>query len=102
MKEDINMRKLLNKLFEWLGYKLLSKNEYDAMNLTLNDVCNAIIEDRYAFTKICVVYQFQEDYDGYMVMLNGIHAVKFFPFGDDKDYAYLCADELCDMLNQKI
>ena len=24
--------------------------------------------------------------------------IKFFPFGDDKEYAKLCAEELCEML----
>ena len=57
------MKKIINKLFEWLGYKLLSKNEYDAMNLTLEDCIDMIMKDRYAFTKICGVYQYQEDYD---------------------------------------
>ena len=40
------MKKLINKLFEWLGYKLLSQKEYEAMNLTLRDIVNAIIKDR--------------------------------------------------------
>lgn len=96
------MKKIINKIFEWLGYKLLSQKEYDAMNLTLEDCIDMILKDRYAFTKICNVYQFVEDYDGYMVMLNSVHAVKFFPFGDDKEYAKLCAEELCEKLNERI
>lgn len=28
--------------------------------------------------------------------------IKSFPFGDDKEYAKLCAEELCEMLNSKI
>lgn len=96
------MKKIINKIFEWFGYKLLSQKEYNAMNLTFEDCIDMILKDRCAFTKICGVYQFQEDYDGYMVMLNGIHAVKFFPFGDDKEYAKLCAEELCEKLNEKI
>lgn len=29
------------------------------------------------------------------------HLIKVFPFGDDMEYARLCAEELCEMLNQK-
>ena len=28
--------------------------------------------------------------------------IKSFPFGDDKQYAKLCAEELCEMLNSKM
>ena len=28
--------------------------------------------------------------------------IKSFPFGDDKEYARLCAEELCEMLNSKM
>lgn len=28
--------------------------------------------------------------------------IKSFPFGGDKEYAKLCAEELCEMLNSKI
>lgn len=95
------MRKIFNKLFEWLGYKLLSQKEYDAMNLNLRDIVNAIIKDRINVIKHCTKYQIVEDTDGYMVICD-TYAVKFFPYGDDKEYARLCAVELCEMLNQKI
>lgn len=95
------MKKLINKLFEWLGYKLLSQKEYEAMNLTLRDIVNAIIKDRINVIKQCTKYQIVEDTDGYMVICD-TYAIKFFPFNDDKEYAKLCAEELCEMLNQKI
>lgn len=95
------MKKLLNKLFEWLGYKLLSQKEYDAMNLTLHDVAVMIIKDRINYIKQYGVSQIVEEDDGYMVSQE-CYAVKFFPFNDDKEYAKLCAEELCEMLNQKI
>jgi hypothetical protein len=28
--------------------------------------------------------------------------VKHIPFGDDKEYAKLCAEELCEKLNERI
>ena len=28
--------------------------------------------------------------------------IKSFPFGDDREYARLCAEELCEMLNSKM
>lgn len=28
--------------------------------------------------------------------------IKSFPFGDDREYARLCAEELCEILNSKI
>lgn len=95
------MKKLINKLFEWLGYKLLSQKEYDAMNLTLRDVAVMIIKDRINHIKQDGVSQIVEEDDGYMV-LRECYAIKFFPFNNDKEYAKLCAEELCDMLNEKI
>lgn len=29
------------------------------------------------------------------------HLIKVFPFGDDRAYAHLCAEELCEIINQK-
>ena len=95
------MKKLINKLFEWLGYKLLSQKEYEAMNLTLRDIVNAIIKDRINIIKHLAKYQIVEDTDGYMVICD-TYAIKFFPFGDDKEYARLCAEELCEKLNERI
>lgn len=95
------MRKIINKLFEWLGYKLLSQKEYEAMNLTLRDIVNEVIKDRINVIKHWAKYQIVEDTDGYMIICDA-YAIKFFPFGDDADYALLCAEELCEMLNQKI
>lgn len=44
-------------------------------------------------------------YDLYLVSIDtpdGVCPIKAFPFGDDKEYAKLCAEELCEMLNNKI
>lgn len=95
------MKKLINKLFEWLGYKLLSQKEYDAMNLTLLDMAVMILKDRINYIKLDGVYQIVKEDDGYMVSRE-CYAVKFFPFGDDKEYAKLCAEELCEKLNERI
>ena len=37
-----------------------------------------------------------------MQMDNFMLPIKSFPFGDDEQYAKLCAEELCEMLNSKI
>lgn len=44
-------------------------------------------------------------YDLYIVSIDtpeGVCPIKVFPFGDDKEYARLCAEELCEMLNSKM
>lgn len=44
-------------------------------------------------------------YDLYLVSIetpDGICPIKAFPFGDDQEYARLCAEELCEMLNSKM
>ena len=49
-------------------------------------------------------YVIYEDEAFYVVLLeiNNIKIpVKSFPFGDDKEYAKLCAEELCDKLNEE-
>lgn len=52
-----------------------------------------------------VEYIYRETYGAYCV--NVIDGDRFFPikifnFGDDKEYARLCAEELCEMLNSKM
>ena len=38
----------------------------------------------------------------YMISENTSFPIKIFPFGDDMEYALLCAEELCEKLNEKI
>ena len=44
----------------------------------------------------------REEY--FVLILNRytLFPIKIFPFGDDKEYARLCAEELCEMLNSKM
>ena len=37
-----------------------------------------------------------------MLFDNDIIPIKSFPFGDDEQYAKLCAEELCEKLNERI
>lgn len=50
-------------------------------------------------------YSVHVGYDFYVVSINTFYCpypIKIFPFGDDEQYAKLCAEELCEMLNSKI
>lgn len=92
--------KLLNKILKKFGYRIMSDKDYNAMNLTLKGITSAIIMDRINYIKKVSNYNIVEETDGYMVTCE-CHAVKFFPFNDDKEFAKLLAEELCEMLNQK-
>ena len=99
------MKKYINKLFERLGYvpkryKLLQ--EEDEFFITNHRECS--LDGLNYFT---VSRRYEKDLRiGYMVMqhcLGTSHCwiVKFFPDNDDKAYARICAEELCEMLNEK-
>lgn len=99
------MKKIINKLFEWLGYVpkiqlYQAKEKY--LNVLLFD--EVIVKDQQAYI-VCEI----PNYNCYAVAILGVttnqfhkRIVKSFPFSDDKEYAKLCAEELCEMLNQKI
>lgn len=51
------------------------------------------------------IYSVTVGYDFYVVSINTSYCpypIKVFPFGDDKEYARVCAEELCEMLNSKM
>lgn len=52
-----------------------------------------------------VEYTYREIFGAYCVdVIDGdiFFPIKIFKFGDDKQYAKLCAEELCEMLNSKM
>ena len=62
--------------------------------------CNAVILSNKDFQ-----FDILELYDKYVVCVvdnNKSLPIKVFPFGDDKEYARLCAEELCEILNSKM
>lgn len=110
------MRKLINKLFEWLGY--VSKAEVAKLEYLLNKYEKVINQTRenkeylirhilngqakayYYWNKISenewrfVVYVGCEMHIPHNVVKSYV--------SDDFDYAKLCASELCEMLNERI
>lgn len=99
------MKKLINKLFEWLGY---------VPKIQLHEVIEQLLNQR-LFEEQTVkeqqVYTMSDapDYNCYIVTILGVanyrfhkRVVKSFPYGDDKEYARLCAEELCEKLNERI
>ena len=91
------MKKLINKLFEWLGYVPKEKS----------------IEKRVSWAHKAVfnhqtgIYHVVELKDNYLVALLEEYGYTYFPikmfaFNGDKKSARLCAEGLCEMLNQKI
>ena len=110
------MKEIINKLFEWLGYMPkveVAKLEYsiskyetliDQMQENREYLIRQILNEQskayYHWSKISenewrfVVYV---DCDRHIP-----HNVVKSYVSDDFDYAKLCAEELCEMLNQKI
>ena len=59
----------------------------------------------YIMTQTNPTYSVTVGYGFYVVSMNtpyGEYPIKIFNFGDDKEYARLCAEELCEMLNSKM
>ena len=97
------MKKYINKLFEWLGYEPKGKcKEYQA-----------ILDNYYAMGDeiklgVCEYQTFEAQnkffVSAYSDTLGQHRIIKVFPKGDTEDsadYARICAEELCDMLNEK-
>lgn len=97
------MKKIINKLFEWFGYVPKGKCEE----------CEAIVNNinvMDAEIKLGIIeYQTFECNDkifvtAYSDILGKHRIIKVFRKGDTEDsadYARICAEELCDMLNEK-
>ena len=111
------MKKIINKLFEWLGYvpkkHHVPKSTYEelldtAENLQLlADWYDIAVKDirtgkvKYAiaeFHRSYLVFYTTDNTEEYGVTYN----IKEFPFDiRDKAFARLCAEELCEKLNEK-
>lgn len=99
------MKKLLNKLFERLGYVprfqlYQAEEKYYDVRLFEEQIVKG--QQVYAVSELA-------DYNCYAVAVLGVtknrfhkRIVKSFPFNDDKEYAKLCAEELCEKLNERI
>ena len=98
------MKKIINKLFEWLGYAIIPKRKlreyrlFEGSMQKLGALDNAI--------KLCIAdYSVVENDDGYFVMVHVSSwvdkLVKSFPKNDNADYARIRAEKLCDILNDK-
>lgn len=94
------MKKYINKLFEWFGY--VPKEEYI--------YCKNSFERRQlmdiSLVKQNVTYRISNSLDGCSVVaLDGLRdrrLIKVFLYKHyNADYARICAEELCDMLNEK-
>ena len=48
-----------------------------------------------------IIYENEAFYVVFLEINNIKIPIKSFPFGDDKEYAKLCAEELCDKLNEE-
>jgi hypothetical protein len=107
------MKKYINKLFEWLGY--VPKEEYALvlrklewiekrptileMNIEAHE--RGVKEGKATYHHI-TLSKFVAVLE-YCYEVDNSQFVKVFPYHDEdsKDYARICAEELCEMLNEK-
>lgn len=111
------MKKLINKLFEWLGYvpkeQCVPKDTYDDILATAEDLQFLVdwhdmsVDDIH---KNNVEYYYEELLGRFLVSTitkdTTDHTVgyplKVFHFTEEtRDYARICAEELCEKLNEK-
>lgn len=111
------MKKYINKLFERLGYvpkeEYVSKDTYDDILATAEDLQALVnwhdmsVDDIH---KNNVEYHYEELFGRFVVSTitkdttnhTVGYPVKVFHFTEDtKDYARICAEELCEKLNEK-
>lgn len=103
------MKRLINKLFEWLGY--VPKEEYNHIRHKFYYLLKEVNESDCLYEAIgkcdsIINYRvYGNDIWGYGVMVdcgNISKLVKFYPNDYGVDYARLCAEELCEKLNERI
>lgn len=99
------MKKLINKLFERLGYAIIPKRKLRKYRLFEGSMQKLGALDK--AIKLCVAdYSVVENDDSYFVMVHISNwvdkLVKSFPKNDNADHARICAEELCEKLNEKI
>ena len=118
------MKKLINKLFEWLGY--VPKSKYKVLNqddfFKQLDPCKheVLVDEPREPTPLFVALEksldeqiYNDNAIYYVRNNNGIYEIKIVTFGGndrlikvfkdtDADYAKLCAEELCEKLNERI
>ena len=92
------MKKYINKLFEWLGYVPKCYKTSLIKRLAIES----------EILKCGVGYKMAEvgfEYKIFATTIKGELLIKTFPYrildAESKDYARICAEELCDMLNEK-
>jgi hypothetical protein len=98
------MKKYINKLFEWLGY--VPKDSDEGFYFCKHQDSLMIAACMRAGT---ITYRKVETYAYWIVvaccnLTSFEQEVKVFPKGDTEDsadYARICAEELCEMLNEK-
>ena len=96
------MKTLIDKLFERLGYVPIEHYE---------DLVNRTTSTQQGIRGNTVYYEYQDYRDGYEVYVvhdtlqhTYSHLIKRYPYtdSDSREYARICAEELCDMLNDKV
>jgi hypothetical protein len=95
------MKKIINKLFEKLGYVPKRENNNNVRIISnFTSHFNEIKEGKASYQ----IIQLPNCYVVTSMSTKDLHlAIKYFHFKnqDDKEYALICANELCDMLNAK-
>ena len=99
------MKKIINKLFECLGYAIIPKRKLREYRLFEGSMKKFGVLDK--AIKLCVAdYSVVENDDSYFVMVHFSNwvdkLVKSFPKNDNAAHARICAEELCDKLNERI
>ena len=93
------MKKLINKLFEWLGYVRRKDFRYQVMREVSEYFKSLAFSDQTGY-EVRYMSSYCE-----VVLYGAYHysiVIKIFQYDDDAEYAKLCAEELCEKLNERI
>lgn len=83
---------------------IVDKDKYERGQLAAT-IRDGMIEALTALQSGKVEFAVSFFHDNYVVLAKHYafnFIIKSFPIGDDKEYARLCAEELCEMLNSKM
>lgn len=97
------MKKYINKLFDWLGY--VPKEKYKDVASIIDNIAVIDSEIKAGVSEYTTFEAWNNVFvTTYSRFLGKHRIIKVFKKGcteDSADYVRICAEELCDMLNEK-
>lgn len=98
----------------FFGYEIIKASKVCEARYKWKIKCNELRKIHNRLQRVCsyhqgITFEIAQDEEQYIVFCDVFEEgavmmkyIKTFPYGDDKQYARVCAEELCELLNQSL